>query len=70
MQAILATRKDDDLQDIAEQADRIHEVNNRALVVATEQTTTTNPWTTQMETLAKQVATLTEQMTKIAREFR
>jgi len=70
MQAILATRKDDDLQDRAEQVDRIHEVNNRALVVATERTTAANPWITQMETLAKQVVTLTEQMTKMAREFR
>ncbi|XP_018358448.1 PREDICTED: uncharacterized protein LOC108758143 [Trachymyrmex cornetzi] len=36
MQAILATRSEDRLKDIAEQADRIHEVNNsKALVLAT-----------------------------------
>jgi len=72
MQAILATRKDDELQDIAKQADRIHEVNSRALVLATEIATGSpqNLWATQMEALTKQVATLTEQMTSMAKEFR
>lgn len=72
MQAILATRKDDELQDIAEQADRIHEVSNRALVLATQTAMEgpQNPWTSQIEALTKQVVTLTEQMTLMAKELR
>ncbi|KMQ85816.1 hypothetical protein RF55_15411 [Lasius niger] len=72
-QAILATRKDDELENVAEQADRIHEVNNRALVLATETTPTgglQNPWAAQMEALTKQVATLTAQMSGIVKELR
>lgn len=71
MQAILATRKDDKLQEVAEQADRIHEVNSRALVLATEQTATgsQNTWETQIEALTKQVATLTKQMSRMAKGF-
>jgi len=73
MQAILATRKDDKLQDVAEQADRIHEVNSRVLVLTTEQTAVDggpqNTWAAQMEALTKQVATLTQQMSKMAKGF-
>jgi len=71
MQAILATRTDDRLEDIAEQADRIHEVNqSKALVLATTASTTKpmqNTWEQQIEKLTKQVAALT---TKINKEMR
>jgi hypothetical protein len=75
-QAILATRTDDNLQAVAEQADRIHEVNSRALVLATTQpptpaaTTVQQAWTTQMEMLTKQVAALTTQMANWAKTSR
>jgi len=75
-QAILATRKSDKLQNVAEQADRIHEINSRALVLATEHppaataSSPQNAWTAQMEALTQQVATLTEQMTNMAKELR
>lgn len=74
-QAILATRKGDNLQDIAEQADRIHEVNDRALVLATTQpsaSTTPAPpnWVEQMSKLTQQVAALTAQMTRLNKQSR
>ncbi|XP_025270816.1 uncharacterized protein LOC112639866 [Camponotus floridanus] len=80
IQAILATRKGDKLQDMAEQADRIHEVDSRALVLAIDlrpataavaaATSSQNTLTTQMEALTLQVATLTEQLTNMAKELR
>lgn len=69
-------RKTDKLQDVAEQADRIHEVNSRAPVLAAEYlpvASTSNPqstWASQMEAFTQQVATLTEQMTNMAKELR
>lgn len=58
-QAILATRKSDKLQDVAELADRIHEVDNRALVLAAEHrpaaaaSSQQSTFTTQMEAPCK-----------------
>ncbi|XP_011263135.2 uncharacterized protein LOC105255519 [Camponotus floridanus] len=77
-QAILATRKGDKLQDVAEQADHIHEIDSRALVLATDHrpaaaaaaTSSQNTLTTQMEALTLQVATLTERLTNMAKELR
>jgi len=80
MQAILATRTEDRLEDIADQADRIHEIGARAMVA------TTTPSTTQLQTLpqpstsqavaetqilmlTKQIAALTVQMTKLTKEW-
>jgi len=68
MQAILATRTDDRLEDIAEQADRIHEVNqSKALVLATTASTTKPTQSTlekQVEKLTEQIAALTTQINK------
>lgn len=74
-QAILATRKGDNLQDIADQAVRIDEVNDRALVLTTAQpstSTTASPptWTEQISKLTQQVAALTAQMTKLNKQSR
>lgn len=70
MQAILATRKDGKLQDIAEQADRNYKVQpSRVLATETATGSSQNPWATQIEALTKQVATLTEQMRSIAKEL-
>lgn len=71
MQAILATRKDDELQSIADRADRIHEVN-RSLVLVTRIAATgmESPLVQQIEALTKQVAILTTQMTSMAKELR
>ncbi|XP_070169328.1 uncharacterized protein [Polyergus mexicanus] len=72
MQAILATRTEDELSSVAEQADRIHEVSNRTLVAAigqqTAATQAANPWTAQIEMLTKQVAALTTQMTRFMKQ--
>jgi len=68
MQAILATRTDDRLEDIAEQADRIHEVNQSKALVLAATASTTKPtqssWEQQIEKLTKQVAALTTQINK------
>lgn len=74
MQAILATRANDDLADIAEQADSIHEVNcDRAVVLATAvppaQAASQMPWEAQIEALTKQVAALTSHMTKMSKQL-
>jgi len=76
MQAILATRAEDKLKDVAEQADRIHEIGGKAIVVATSTATAVTPSKSQpksMEehilTLTKQVAALTTQMTKMSRKW-
>ncbi|XP_071568714.1 uncharacterized protein [Temnothorax nylanderi] len=62
MQVILATRQGDRLEEVAEQADRIHEVNDRAVVAAVElagaEKTTLEA---QIQALTKQVAALTTQ---------
>ncbi|XP_071629524.1 uncharacterized protein [Temnothorax longispinosus] len=68
-QAILATRTEDRLEDVADQADRIREVNSKALVLATTAPTPTNITTDAAETredaLSKQVAALTLQVAKM-----
>lgn len=74
-QAILASRADDKLYDVAEQADRIHEVNHRALVLSTAHPQAAaaalpqNQWMNHIEVLTKQVAALTMQMTTMAKTF-
>lgn len=71
MQAILATRTSDRLEDVAEQADRIHEIGGKSLVLATSATASKAPTTTtmeaQVEALCKQVAALTTQMETMAK---
>ncbi|KMQ86203.1 hypothetical protein RF55_14884 [Lasius niger] len=74
MQTILATRTRNKLSDVAEQADRIHEINNnnRALVLATSiqptPSTSQSTWEQQIEALTKQVAALTTQITKMTKQ--
>ncbi|XP_020299108.1 uncharacterized protein LOC109863283 [Pseudomyrmex gracilis] len=80
VQAILATRAEDELSSVAEQADRIHEISNRAVVlattphaaaaVATQATTTATTTTCQIKALTKQVAALTAQMAKLMKQDR
>ncbi|KMQ83871.1 hypothetical protein RF55_18896 [Lasius niger] len=66
IQVILATRTEDRLEDIAEQADRIAEVTSRATVAATTATTSTSTssstWEDQIKLLTQQVAKLTQQV--------
>ncbi|XP_011705737.1 PREDICTED: uncharacterized protein LOC105460940, partial [Wasmannia auropunctata] len=74
MQAILATRSADDLEDVAEQADRIYEVGNKAIVAATTshrgaQAKQQAP-DPQIEALTKQVAMLTAQMSAMAKAMK
>ncbi|XP_070161374.1 uncharacterized protein [Polyergus mexicanus] len=72
MQAILAVRAQDKLEDVAEQADRIHEIGNRPMEVATMQGVVTparTTWETQIDALRDQVAALTTQVTKMTRKF-
>ncbi|XP_020299002.1 uncharacterized protein LOC109863195 [Pseudomyrmex gracilis] len=74
MQAVLATRTEDNLNSVAEQADRIHEVNSRAVVVATTSQPTDAVASTskseQIEILTKQIAVLTQQVAKLMRQAR
>lgn len=71
MQAILATRTQDKLEDVAEQADRIHEVGSRSMILATTapQKATPSAWEAQIEALRQQVATLTTEMTDLAQSM-
>jgi len=77
MQAILATRMEDRLEEVAEQADRIHEISSRAMVAATTPKTTVmqQPSTSQtaaevqLMMLSKQVAALTMQMAKLTEDW-
>ncbi|XP_029679082.1 uncharacterized protein LOC115245109 [Formica exsecta] len=71
MQAILATRTQDKLEDVAEQADRIHEVGSRSMILATTtpQKATPPAWEAQIEALRQQVATLTTGMTDLAQSM-
>ncbi|XP_025263681.1 uncharacterized protein LOC112637690 [Camponotus floridanus] len=67
MQMILATCTEDRLNEVAEQADRIHEMSSRAVVAVTDapKPRKSNPTLEkQIQALAKQVATLT---TRLAR---
>lgn len=70
-QIILATRTQDCLDDVAEQADKIHEVDYRAVVAtATKQkaTTTENSLEEQIKRLTKQVASLTAKVAQRSRK--
>jgi len=68
LQAILASRTMDNLEEVAEQADKIHEVTCRAVAVASVQPTPTTPTPTTLEQqvmqLAKQVANLNSRLSK------
>lgn len=64
MQLILATRTEDHLNSVAEQADRIHEMSNKTPVVAAA-SSSPESLETQMVALTKKVATLT---TRLARK--
>ncbi|XP_029670907.1 uncharacterized protein LOC115240076 [Formica exsecta] len=66
MQAILATRTQDKLEDVAEQADRIYEVGSRSLVLTTTapQQATAPAWETQIEALRQQVAAFTTNLAR------
>jgi len=76
IQAILAARTDDRLEDLADQADRIYEIGAKAVVAttspgATQQQPSTLQTTTetQIMMLTKQVAALTVQMIKFTKEW-
>jgi len=78
IQAILATRTEDRLEDVADQADRIHEIGTKAVVASTSPSATqtqNQPSTSQTTTethiamLAKQVAALTMQVSKLTNEI-
>ncbi|EZA62169.1 hypothetical protein X777_06120, partial [Ooceraea biroi] len=62
MQVILATRQEDRLEDVAEQADWIHEVNYRAVAAVSHQShepeLKVSPLEVQIRQLSKQVASL------------
>ncbi|XP_011883567.1 PREDICTED: uncharacterized protein LOC105570738 [Vollenhovia emeryi] len=62
-QMILATRTDDRLNDVAEQADRIHEMTNKA-VVASTYTPSATSLEAKVEALIKQVASLTTHLSR------
>ncbi|XP_071577524.1 uncharacterized protein [Temnothorax nylanderi] len=70
-QAILATRSEDKLELIADQADKIHEVNNKALVLATftQKPKEDDPEETRVDALSKQVAALTLQVSKMVKSI-
>ena len=61
LQAILATRSADRLDDVAEQADKIYEVSSRAVVVAGIQS-----WSTAAATLEQQIKELTKQVASLS----
>ncbi|XP_011687462.1 PREDICTED: uncharacterized protein LOC105449777 [Wasmannia auropunctata] len=64
MQVILATRSEDRLEDVAEQADKIHEVSGKAVVAAASTSTATKSLEMQVQELAKQIAALTTKFSK------
>lgn len=74
IQAILATRNEDRLEEVAEQEDKIYDISSKALVLATAApkaaTTADNPLEAQIAALTKQVATLTTQMAKNVKQHR
>jgi len=78
IQAILATRTEDRLEDVAEQADRIYEIGMKAVVATTspeaiqtqQQPGTSQPAAeSQIMLLTKQIAALTMQMSKLTKEW-
>ena len=64
MQLILATRTEDRLNDVAEQADRIHEMTSKVMVAATDTPKKKGALEAQIQALTKQVATLTTQLSR------
>jgi len=58
MQVILATRTEDRLNEVAEQADRIHEMSSRAIVAVTNAPKEKGTLEMQIQALTKQVAIL------------
>ncbi|XP_018360008.1 PREDICTED: uncharacterized protein LOC108759186 [Trachymyrmex cornetzi] len=62
--AILATRGEDNLNSVAEQADRIHEIGGKTVVLVTSGPQPTNPTKNTLEELQKQIAAIT---TKVER---
>ncbi|XP_011859712.1 PREDICTED: uncharacterized protein LOC105557151 [Vollenhovia emeryi] len=69
MQMVLATRTEDPLDQVAEQADRIHEMTNKTVVASTTAVSTKGSpdkksLEAQMQALTKQVATLTTQLSR------
>jgi len=58
MQVILATRTEDRLNEVAEQADRIHEMSSRTIVAVTNAPKEKGTLEMQIQALTKQVATL------------
>ncbi|XP_036138477.1 uncharacterized protein LOC118644324 [Monomorium pharaonis] len=72
MQAILAPRTADALEEVAEQADRIHELGQRTMVLATSTSQRQNTSTEanqEIEALRKEVAALTTQIARMARSM-
>jgi len=75
IQAILATRAGDRLEDVADQADRIYEIGTKAVVATTSQSpgqqqpsTSQSTAEAQIMMLTKQMAALTVQMSKLTKE--
>ncbi|XP_071634241.1 uncharacterized protein [Temnothorax longispinosus] len=64
LQAILATRNADKLEDVAEQADRIHEVTCRATTVASMQSTTNSSVEDQIAELNKKLERLESRLSR------
>jgi len=81
IQAILATRTEDRLEDVAKQADRIYEIRTKSVVAATapsipheslqaQPSTTQAAASSQIMMLTQQMAALTMQMTKLTQEWK
>ncbi|XP_071573484.1 uncharacterized protein [Temnothorax nylanderi] len=64
LQAILATRNADNLEDVAEQADRIHEVTCRAVTVASMQSATSSSIENQIAELNKKFEKLESRLSR------
>ncbi|XP_071579653.1 uncharacterized protein [Temnothorax nylanderi] len=64
MQMVLATRTEDPLNSVAEQADRIHEMTNKAVVAAAAAPATKESWEAKIQALTKQVTTLTTRLSR------
>ncbi|XP_071632181.1 uncharacterized protein [Temnothorax longispinosus] len=64
MQMVLATRTEDPLNSIAEQADRIHEMTSKAVVAATATPVNKESLEARIQALTKQVATLTTRLSR------
>ncbi|XP_011878689.1 PREDICTED: uncharacterized protein LOC105567961, partial [Vollenhovia emeryi] len=64
MQMVLATRLEDPLNNVAEQADRIHEMSSKTLVVAATSTTPKKTLEQQVQELTKQLANLTTHLSR------